>query len=57
MDAAAITGYHASPKGLRHGFGVQAVSAVGERSYAAPGPVTTTTAAEFLRRSALDLDP
>jgi integrase len=27
MDAAGITGYHASPKGLRHGFGVAAVQA------------------------------
>jgi integrase len=27
MDAAAITGYHATPKGLRHGFGVAAVQA------------------------------
>jgi site-specific recombinase XerD len=25
MDAAGITGYHAKPKGLRHGFGVAAV--------------------------------
>jgi integrase len=27
MDAAAITGYHTTPKGLRHGFGVAAVQA------------------------------
>ena len=27
MDAAGIQGYHASPKGLRHGFGVAAVQA------------------------------
>jgi integrase len=27
MDAAAVAGYHASPKGLRHGFGVAAVQA------------------------------
>jgi site-specific recombinase XerD len=27
MDAAAMTGSHASPKGLRHGFGVIAVQA------------------------------
>ena len=27
MDAAAITGMHATPKGLRHGFGIRAVSA------------------------------
>jgi integrase len=27
MDAAAVSGYHASPKGLRHGFGVAAVQA------------------------------
>jgi len=27
MDAAGITGYHATPKGLRHGFGVAAVQA------------------------------
>jgi integrase/recombinase XerD len=27
MDAAGVQGYHASPKGLRHGFGVAAVQA------------------------------
>ena len=27
MDAAGITGIHATPKGLRHGFGIRAISA------------------------------
>lgn len=27
MDAAGITGLHATPKGLRHGFGIRAISA------------------------------
>ena len=34
MDAAGITGLHATPKGLRHGFGIRCVSSgVQEKSY------------------------